>query len=162
MDAAGVLTRVIPSLIALALSTANFNRSVVIRGIESHTDLCPDFMNQWQHKDEEGNPDSFPCLGPGTTALTICQAAIALAASLMITSLISSNYLIRWFLGAWGILMFVAMLVYLVSYKKEVFKVEDALYKSSHKQLARHIGIVATLLVFICSLILAVLSVVIP
>lgn len=162
MDVAGVLTRVIPPLIALALSSANFNRSVVVRGIESNADLCPDFMNQWQHKDEDANPDPFPCLRPGTTALTVCQAAIALAASLMITALISSNDLIRWFLGAWGMLMLIGMLVYLVSYKKEVFKLEDALYKTSHKQLARHIGVVATFLLFVCSLILAVLSVMIP
>jgi len=57
------------------------------------------------------------------------------------------------------VIIFVGTLVYLLSYKKEAFKVEEALRKSSYKWWARHIGVGAATVTFFCSLILAVLSI---
>jgi hypothetical protein len=164
MDAAlaGIVARVFPALVTLFLNSTNFNRSLMMRGVEAYPALCPTFEDQKKHKNEDGDPDPFPCLRPGAIALTVSQSAIAMVTSLGISVAISSNFLLRVFLGAWAVILMIATLVYFVSYKDEPFKVEEALRKTSHKWWAEHIGLGAGLIAFFCSLALSVASVAIP
>jgi hypothetical protein len=142
----------------MLLSAISFNRSVMIRGIRSHRDLCDSFDKQDSHLDANGNRDPFPCFAPGATALNVCNSAIALATSFLISSVISSNASLRIIMGIWGVVMFVAVLGFMASYKDEMFHLEDGLARSGHTRLARHLGIIACLLTLICSLILAAVS----
>lgn len=57
--------------------------------------------------------------------------------------------------------MLVGVLGFLVSYKDEVFHLEDALKTSGHKWWSRHLGVGAAFLTLMCSLILAVASAVV-
>jgi len=130
----------------------------MILGVESERERCPSFDEERDNVDDEGKPDPFPCLARGATALTVCQSAVALATSFLISAVITSNDPLRYLAGIWGAVMLLGVLVFLISYKKEMFHLEDYLTQNGHTWLARHLGAGAGFVTLICSLILAVAS----
>jgi uncharacterized membrane protein len=157
--ASTVMTQILPTLVNLFLSAGNFNRSVMVRAMEANQELCPDYKNQKNHKDANNQLDPFPCLRPGLAALAICQGTTAMAISLFISSYVSSNGWLRLSEFLIALFLFFAMLMFLVSFKNEIFKIEEWLPKSRYhwaRWVGAHVGVTAGLLVFIFSIITSI------
>jgi predicted cation transporter len=130
----------------------------MIRGLMANP-TCPSYEIERAHRDADGNLDPFSCLRPGATALTVSSSEIAFATSLFISALLSSNDVLRFLFMFWGVLTIVATFGYILSYKYELFKIEDQFKMSHHKFLGKHVGLFAGLIIFVCSLVLSVVSV---
>jgi hypothetical protein len=149
-DPIGLVVRILPALFAVILSSFNFNRSVMILGIEAHQDLCPTF--------EEAQKNNYRCLRPGATALTTGYAAISISASYLISALLVSDLSLRSAFLVSTLIMIIGTFAFFWSYKKEVFTLEEALEKANHKWWADHVGLGANLIALLISLLLAVMT----
>jgi hypothetical protein len=137
-----LIARVLPFAVSLVLASRNFNRSVIILGMRSRPELCPLADKQ----------NSFRCVNPGATALTVSSASIAMATSYLISALLLLDPVLRILLAMWGVILMASTLAYLRSYRGELFRVEEALERAGHKFLAGHLGLVVNLIVFVCNL----------
>jgi len=145
-----VSVRSLPAFASLILSIVDFDRSLLIRGIESNRTLCPVFYDQ--------ETRNFACLAPGTNALAVTSAVTSLGMGLFIAALLTDIWVVRSIYGIFGGVLFVGILAYVVSYKKEIFKVEEALKNTDHKFWAKHVPFGANMITVFLSILFSVLS----
>jgi len=150
-DPIGLVVRILPALIAVILSSFNFNRSVMILGIEAHQHLCPTF--------QETKKNNYKCLRPGATALTTSYAAISISASYLISALLVSDVFLRSAFSVSALIMITGTFAFFLSYKKEVFNLEEVLEKANHKWWAEHVGLGANLSTLLISVLLAIMTI---
>lgn len=145
-----VVVRSLPAIVSLVFSFFNFNRSLMTLGIEANRTLCRNYRTQ----EESG----FLCLGPGANALSVTSAVISLATSLIIAAILATLSSTRVLYGIWAAVLFCGTLAYVASYRKEIFKVEEALTALGHTFWGNHIALAVNLITVACSIIFSVLS----
>jgi len=145
-----IVVRSLPALLSLVFSFFSFKRSLVVLGIEANSKLCCCFESQ---KDE-----NFSCVGPGTNALSVTSAVVALATSLIIAAILTEVPHVRILYGIWAPVLFCGIFGYVICYKHEIFKVEEALISIGHGFWGNRISLGANLITATCSIIFAALS----
>lgn len=155
----GIIARVFPSFVTVVLTGFDFNRSLMIQGIEAYSDRCPDYEKQKEKQKKK--QDYLSCLAAGATALGIALALVGLASSLCVSGLLPSSATLRIPLIIASSLLFAATLGFIASWKKELFKVEERL-SPKHPKLAKNFALVTNIICVICSIIVSGISVLYP
>ena len=90
--------------------------------------------------------------------MTTSYAAISISASYLISALFVSNVFLRSAFSVSALIMIIGTFGFFLSYKKEVFNLEEVLEKANHKWWAGHVGLSANLIALLISLLLAVMT----
>jgi len=147
-----VLLRSIPHLFSLILSANKFNFTTMVRGIEMNKEYCESYDKQ----EKKEIKDRWKCFRPGSIAISVIIATITLAISILLSSYLSNQRVIKDLGLVSGFILVGGSLLYSTSYGSEIFLLSKKLNQSPRKifqKIGKHPALYLNVLIIFLSII---------